>query len=87
MPIIKCFLSVGFCDHTLNHTSFQDILAVTLMSDLESLDTLWVLAGPPNRGNKTLGIHILLQRIRLLAIRLLATWSDNPSKDSTGIPL
>ena len=44
MPIFKCFLSVGFCDHTLNHPSFQDKLAVTHKS---GLDTLWVLAGPP----------------------------------------
>jgi hypothetical protein len=49
MPIFKCFLSVGFCDYTLNHASFQDKLAVTLKSDLESLDTRWVLAGPPSR--------------------------------------
>ncbi len=44
MSIFKCFLSVGFCDPTLNHPSFQDKLAVTHKS---GLDMLWVLAGPP----------------------------------------
>jgi hypothetical protein len=47
MPMFKCFLSVGFCHHTLNHPSFQDKLAVRHKS---GLDTLWVLAGPPITG-------------------------------------
>ncbi len=42
---------------------------------------------PAFGGNKKLGIHILLQRIRLLAIRLRASRNVYRSRDSTGIPL